>query len=817
MTDNLLFAANSTLRQRYRLRNAGTPTEGNRTWLNVSVCLFLLMAMFVATINLEYAASVSKAGSLVPVDFMVRHAMGIFMILMFLLVDGSPESLSLGMALGFEAVARCIGNHWLTPPYSEFLEHFLYQMGDIFRLYFATQLARISSKHSVPWLLIGTIISIPYGLVMEMSPWFVANIAPHFIDARDFVVGILGAWICARVATAILKDKLPWRILALTIAALAFVADPLRICCSRLLDVETVAVISGVLIFYRNMAYFLYSLAAFVNISTLENRVRALSVARIEEQVAKVREEKRVHEAIVKTTQMLAHDVRKPFSLLTAYMDLVANASSTEEASRAFSRMVPDVKKSLHLVDQMLTNVMEIGRETMPSPRALSIVKELGLAIETIFRTTRNPNIQFHYRFNHQGKVWVDEQHLQRILSNILENAEQAINGRDETITISTSNFSSTAGQRVYVEIQNSGSSIRPEDIGSIFEAFYTKNKRGGTGLGLAIVKKLIDINDGIVTVESNQYSGTSFRFSFPCVSSTADEVLALPASSRGVQIQRGENTEEAQRKRESASQGARPSGPLELRILVVDDDPVYSDSVRVHVVNVLGDRMSLSIAQTYEEGLRRSSEGTIDILICDFDLGSTSHDGVDLINEVKKVSPDCTAVLHTNHLYTEDMRLRLGKNTSRILRKPMGHESFDKLLKDFNMSRRELQKKPLIAIIEDDLIFSEVLTARLPQFEVIIYGSPDEFMEAINESSQLISRFTAIVTDLHFDEYSTSGIDLAHAIRARTMVPIVLYTNAEIPANDRCRGLFQLIAKKSGTELVEFLLSLPNKNSKSA
>ena len=817
MKGNILFSANSTLRHRYGLRTAGTPTEGNRTFLNISVCLLLLTAMAVATFNMEYSDAVVKSALHVPVPFMTRHIMGMFMILMFLLVDGSPESLSLGMALGCEAVARSIDYHFLTPAYSNFSQHFLFQMGDILRLYFATQMARVSSKKSGPWLLYGTILSIPYGLAMEFSPWFASTVSNDVRNGRDIVIGFVGAWICARVAIAISKDKLPWRVLALIVAAIAFAADPLNICTSRLASAETALMFAGFFEFYRYIAYFLYSLAAFFNISTLENRVRALSVARIEEQVAKVREEQRVHEAIAKTTQMLAHDVRKPFSLLSAYMDLVANTNSPEETSKVFSRMVPDVKKSLRLVDQLLTDVMDIGRESKPLPKSLSVQKALSVVIENVFRTTRNTNIHFHYRFRHQGNIWVDEQHLQRILSNILDNAEQAIMGRSESITITTSNFSSEIGARICVEIHNTGSCIASEYIDSVFEAFFTKNKRGGTGLGLAIVKKLVEANDGNVSVVSNLATGTSFRFSFPCTPAAAADRIPLPSCSADVQLNFGDDPQTLVRRRDSSSQGVRPSGASHFRILVVDDDPVYSESVRLHVHKILGDRMTLAIAQSYEEGLRRMAEGPIDILICDYDLASKTNDGIDLINEIKKENRNCTAVLHTNHLLTDAMTLRLGGNLSKLLRKPMVQDQFEQLVKDFNSSRLTSLGKPAIAIVEDDLIFAELITIRLPQFEVTIYESPSQFLLACHENSQLLSSFTAVVTDLHFSDTSQTGFDLASALRDKSQVPLVLYTNAEIAEDHPNRKIFEFVSKKSGNDLVKFLTSLAIAPSKSA
>jgi two-component system sensor histidine kinase HydH len=70
-------------------------------------------------------------------------------------------------------------------------------------------------------------------------------------------------------------------------------------------------------------------------------------------------------------------------------------------------------------------------------------------------------------------------------------------------------------GDRVRVEINDTGRGIAPEDIAKIFEPYYS-TKETGTGLGLAIVKKAIDDHGGSITVSSKQGSGTTFTIILP-------------------------------------------------------------------------------------------------------------------------------------------------------------------------------------------------------------------------------------------------------------------------------------------------------------
>ena len=75
---------------------------------------------------------------------------------------------------------------------------------------------------------------------------------------------------------------------------------------------------------------------------------------------------------------------------------------------------------------------------------------------------------------------------------------------------------SSYAGNgSIQVEVADTGRGIAPQDVGRVFEAFFT-TKEDGTGLGLAIVKNIIETYDGTITVESEPGKGTRFRIVLP-------------------------------------------------------------------------------------------------------------------------------------------------------------------------------------------------------------------------------------------------------------------------------------------------------------
>jgi signal transduction histidine kinase len=71
--------------------------------------------------------------------------------------------------------------------------------------------------------------------------------------------------------------------------------------------------------------------------------------------------------AIARTTQMLAHDVRKPFTMLRMTLDAMDSIESLDEF-RTFQReWIGDVESAIESVNGLITDVMQIGSDTKPN------------------------------------------------------------------------------------------------------------------------------------------------------------------------------------------------------------------------------------------------------------------------------------------------------------------------------------------------------------------------------------------------------------------------------------------------------------------
>ncbi|MDP3655209.1 MAG: ATP-binding protein [Rhodoferax sp.] len=101
---------------------------------------------------------------------------------------------------------------------------------------------------------------------------------------------------------------------------------------------------------------------------------------------------------------------------------------------------------------------------------------------------------------------------LNQVFMNLLVNASHAIEGHGK-ITIRTGQDDS----QLWVEVQDTGKGIKPENLQRIFEPFFTTKPVGqGTGLGLSLSYGIVKKHEGHIDVTSELGQGTTFRVVLP-------------------------------------------------------------------------------------------------------------------------------------------------------------------------------------------------------------------------------------------------------------------------------------------------------------
>jgi signal transduction histidine kinase len=106
--------------------------------------------------------------------------------------------------------------------------------------------------------------------------------------------------------------------------------------------------------------------------------------------------------------------------------------------------------------------------------------------------------------------VYVDAQHVEMVLQNLMLNAYQAMQDGGQFAVRAR-----LADQAVFVSVADTGCGIPPEHMDRLFEPLFT-TKSKGIGLGMTLSRNLIEANGGTIEVESAVNQGSTFTVVLP-------------------------------------------------------------------------------------------------------------------------------------------------------------------------------------------------------------------------------------------------------------------------------------------------------------
>jgi two-component system, NtrC family, sensor kinase len=119
--------------------------------------------------------------------------------------------------------------------------------------------------------------------------------------------------------------------------------------------------------------------------------------------------------------------------------------------------------------------------------------------------------------------VRADSSRLRQVVVNLISNARHSLRakadspGERKTFRISARRAGSSGAALVRTEFYDNGIGIKREDLGKVFDPFFTtRRETGGTGLGLSISFGIVRDHGGTISVESEEGEFTRFTLDLP-------------------------------------------------------------------------------------------------------------------------------------------------------------------------------------------------------------------------------------------------------------------------------------------------------------
>jgi two-component system sensor histidine kinase HydH len=167
-------------------------------------------------------------------------------------------------------------------------------------------------------------------------------------------------------------------------------------------------------------------------------------------------------------------------------------------------------------LNRAISELLEFARPAELSVHPLEMKGLLEHSLRLVRSDAEQKNVKIELKAeSDMPMARVDGDRFIQALLNIYQNSLAAMESGG---CLRVSAFHRREGGMVEVQVEDTGSGIPEENIGRIFDPYFT-TKKGGTGLGLAIVHKIVESHGGEIRVESRPGQGSRFIILFPAVS----------------------------------------------------------------------------------------------------------------------------------------------------------------------------------------------------------------------------------------------------------------------------------------------------------
>lgn len=213
--------------------------------------------------------------------------------------------------------------------------------------------------------------------------------------------------------------------------------------------------------------------------------------------------------------QRVAHDLMSPLSVVSLAIGRARRRPADAATPHALERAERALLRSRRMVDGIYAFAQASRAE--PSPEATSPLREAVLDAASALQGTDGdgcPTIDVQAVENVQ--VRMERGMVDTVLSNLLSNASKYMVGAP--VRRVTVRAGATDGDRVHVEVEDTGPGVPDGMSGAVFDAYKRggRSPQAGLGLGLATVKRLVLAHGGAVGVRNGASGGAVFWFDLP-------------------------------------------------------------------------------------------------------------------------------------------------------------------------------------------------------------------------------------------------------------------------------------------------------------
>jgi len=240
----------------------------------------------------------------------------------------------------------------------------------------------------------------------------------------------------------------------------------------------------------------------------------------------------------------VAHEIGNPLGAILGYTDMLISGVDDDATEKDFLKRVEnEVKK----IDATIRELLDYSRPSLVNMIEIDVNNVIQEVLSLVSHQKGFETLELELNLD-EGlpRILADEHQMRQVLLNLILNAVDAM-PQGGKIIISTEKYYLSDKKDIYpsrrkedhfsgeftirkrtkagvdveewikVSVADTGTGMEKEELGKIFDPFYTTKDPGkGTGLGLSISQTIIETFEGRIEVESDSGEGTVFSLLLP-------------------------------------------------------------------------------------------------------------------------------------------------------------------------------------------------------------------------------------------------------------------------------------------------------------
>lgn len=212
-----------------------------------------------------------------------------------------------------------------------------------------------------------------------------------------------------------------------------------------------------------------------------------------------------------------SHELRTPLQIIQGHLNLIQRWGKKDPAvlEESLNISIEEVNRITKLVEELLLLTKDRVNHNVLECENVDVNSEIQSRVKSLQHLHPDYTFETHLATK-PIQLKINRHQFEQLLLIFIDNAMK-YDTEHKYIKIVTQ----LKNKMIMIDITDHGMGIPKADLEFIFDRFYRVDKsrarsQGGNGLGLSIAEKIVQLNGGMIQVESELQKYTTFKISFP-------------------------------------------------------------------------------------------------------------------------------------------------------------------------------------------------------------------------------------------------------------------------------------------------------------